>query len=77
MANWQDQFSPAELAEYQRNYSARELADTTPCHGCGTPTPYVLLDGKPPEGTPEDDLESADFTVLLCRSCYGPGWCET
>jgi len=66
-------------------YSAAELADVTPCHGCGTPTPYVLLDAKPSgrvrwwlwaerRRIGRAAARGADFDVLLCDGCYGPGW---
>lgn len=74
MPNWQSHHSAAELAGYARSYTAAMLADTCPCHRCKTPTPVVLLDSKPPPGA---DPDTADFTVLLCRPCYGPDWCPT
>lgn len=41
------------------------------CHGCGTPTPAHLIDAKPPPGA---NPETADWSVLHCQRCYGPGW---
>lgn len=36
------------------------------CSKCKTPTPIELLDAKN-DGT-------GNYTILECRTCYGPGW---
>lgn len=55
------------------------------CSNCGKETDVAMLDGKPPslagkKATSEDLWEAADtgedFTVLECKDCYGPAWCE-
>jgi len=43
------------------------------CAACGRPFAYEELDAKPEPGA---DPETADFTRLECRDCYGPGFCE-
>ncbi len=45
--------------------------DAAKCDGCGKLTPIDQLDAKPQPGHAP---ETADWTVLECRSCYGPGW---
>ena len=69
MTIWSDQFGAAELRHFEETYGEEALADVAPCHGCGIPTPYVLLDAK--------DSGDGDFKRLECRDCYGPGWCPT
>lgn len=73
---WRDQFDAQELRHFELTYGARELEDVTPCHACGVPTPYLLLDAKP--GTPaRADRRSPDYERLECRDCYGHGWMPT
>lgn len=45
--------------------------DVLPCACCGKLTEIDMLDAKPEPG---EDPETADFTRLECRTCYGPGW---
>lgn len=55
------------------------------CSNCGQSQPLHMLDAKPESlaGKPADSEaiwqageRGEDFTVLECRSCYGPAWVE-
>lgn len=41
------------------------------CMTCGKMVDIDLLDAKPQPGA---DPETADFDLLECKECYGPGW---
>lgn len=61
------------------------MTDTANCSCCGKSFPIAMLDAKPPSlagklTTWPQLFEASDngenFTVLECKNCYGPAWCE-
>ncbi len=56
-----DQYDDMEFEPM--NQGQKEIIN---CDKCGEPTPINLIDGK--------DDGTGNFTILECRSCYGPGW---
>lgn len=44
-------------------------SDNYTCDCCGRLTHIEILDARPPGGD-----ETADFTILECPDCYGPGY---